>query len=555
MGHISSAALHKLKYVASSVGEMVCNKNMNNCVICAKAKLTKKSFNKDCERASRVCEIIHCDLMGPITPRTFVKQSKYIMCVLDDYSRYLQVFVIKSKTETVLCMNEALRMLQAQYPGPGQFNILRCDQGTEFTNVEMSELLVKYGITCEESEAYCHEHNGAIERTNRTIAEKNRALLFESGFPVGLWGLATHAACYLYNRTPHSAIDFVTPYEMFFGKEPDLSNIRIFGSLVECFDSNIPKGRKFQSRTNTRFLAGFTKTGYTVFDPETKKTENVCNVSINESILYKNRYSSLDNENLVIPESSCQKCKSVESSSLASCQEGDLLVEQKEVDTLVLQGGFNSPSSSSAHLESHSDDEISVREFELDDDWSEDEMVQVKSCVVSSSESGSAEFDKNLNVSTELPLTYTEAMSGENALSWGPPIQAELDAMTKYKVWSIVPRTKEMRVIPLKWVFAIKTCGKRKARLVAVGCRDKEVYTTSDTASPTPTAATIRWLLVIAVRYGWYILQLDVINAFLNGDIDRLKYVSIPQGMDRNQKKFVCKLHKSLYGLATAPMC
>lgn len=156
------------------------------CEICTKSKLTKKSFKKDRDRANRPCEIVHVDLIGPITPPTFIKRNVYVMCVVDDFTRYLQVFLLKSKTETVVCMNEALRFLQALFPGPGQFNLLRCDQGLEFRNADMKIVLEKYGIVTDDIEPYCHEHNGLVERMNRTIQEKARALIFESGFPTNV---------------------------------------------------------------------------------------------------------------------------------------------------------------------------------------------------------------------------------------------------------------------------------------------------------------------------------------------------------------------------------
>jgi len=50
-------------------------------------------------------------------------------------------------------------------------------------------------------------------------------------------------------------------------------------------------------------------------------------------------------------------------------------------------------------------------------------------------------------------------------------------------------------------------------------------------------------------------MQLDVKSAFLHGEINREKYVSIPQGIDIDPKKFVCKLNKALYGLAVSSKC
>lgn len=138
---------------------------------------------------------------------------------------------------------------------------------------------------------------------------------------------------------------------------------------------------------------------------------------------------------------------------------------------------------------------------------------------------------------------------------WGPPIKAELDAITQHHVWDLVPRQKGMNVIPLKWIFTIKENGSSKARLVAVWSKDKEVYTSMDTASPTPSPTTIRWIFALAVKFLWPIKQLDVGNAFLHSNIDRLKYVSLPPGTAGDLKNFVCKLNKALYGLATAPKC
>lgn len=49
MAHLSASALQKLKYVASGVDEMICKQNLHTYVVCAKAKITHKSFNKQCD--------------------------------------------------------------------------------------------------------------------------------------------------------------------------------------------------------------------------------------------------------------------------------------------------------------------------------------------------------------------------------------------------------------------------------------------------------------------------------------------------------------------------
>ncbi len=95
-----------------------------------------------------------------------------------------------------------------------------------------------------------------------------------------------------------------------------------------------------------------------------------------------------------------------------------------------------------------------------------------------------------------MPLSYKQATTASNSSQWITAINDELKSMQKHNVWSIVPYHKSMSVsiVPVKWIFGIKTDGRKRARLVAIGCRDKENYSSIDKASPTPSIDTVRWL-------------------------------------------------------------
>ena len=109
---------------------------------------------------------------------------------------------------------------------------LKSDQGKEFDNKRFKGAFITYGIIQQYSAAYTHEQNGLIERINRTILEKVRCLLFTAKLPKYLWGEAVSAAVYLYNRTPHSQIGFKTPYFALHNTKPDITNIKVFGSIA-----------------------------------------------------------------------------------------------------------------------------------------------------------------------------------------------------------------------------------------------------------------------------------------------------------------------------------
>ncbi|KAH9647867.1 retrovirus-related pol polyprotein from transposon RE1 [Citrus sinensis] len=154
------------------------------------------------------------------------------------------------------------------------------------------------------------------------------------------------------------------------------------------------------------------------------------------------------------------------------------------------------------------------------------------------------------------PDTIQEAINVER---WFQPMKAEYDALMSNGTWTLVPRTEHHKLVGNKWVFRVKSntdgsVAKYKARLVAKGFQQIEGVNYFETFSPVVKAATVRVVLSLAVMNQWQIRQVDVNNAFLNGDLIEEVYMSQPEGfIDSKRPNFVCKLHKALYGLKQAP--
>ncbi|RVW56445.1 Retrovirus-related Pol polyprotein from transposon RE1 [Vitis vinifera] len=157
---------------------------------------------------------------------------------------------------------------------------------------------------------------------------------------------------------------------------------------------------------------------------------------------------------------------------------------------------------------------------------------------------------------TQVPNTIQEALK---ISEWKKAVQDEIDALEKNGTWTITDLPVGKRPVGCKWIFTIKykadgSVERFKARLVARGFTQSYGIDYQETFAPVAKLNTIRILLSLAVNQHWCLQQLDIKNAFLNGDLEEEVYMEIPPGFEESMaKNQVCKLQKSLYGLKQSP--
>lgn len=155
-----------------------------------------------------------------------------------------------------------------------------------------------------------------------------------------------------------------------------------------------------------------------------------------------------------------------------------------------------------------------------------------------------------------------EPQSVEEALTkphWKSATDDEMNELCKQNTWPLVELPHNKKAIGCKWVFTTKhkldgSISRYKVRLVAKRYAQEYGIDYEDTFSFVAKITAIRELIAYATSKEWKIHQMDVKNAFLNGDLQEEVYMEQPEGyVDKTFPHYVCKLRKALYGLKQAP--
>nr|GFA92196.1 retrovirus-related Pol polyprotein from transposon TNT 1-94 [Tanacetum cinerariifolium] len=226
------------------------------CLACAMGKSTKKSHKPNSEDTNQEkLYLLHMDLCGPMCVES-VNGKKYILVIVDDYSRFTWVKFLRSKDEALDFIIKFLKMIQVRLKVP--VRRIQTDNGTEFVNQTLREYYEEVGISHETSVARSPQQNDVVERRNRTLIEAARTMLIYTQAPLFLWAEAVATACYTQNRSIIGLRHGKTPYELLHNKLPDLSFLYVFGAL--CYPTNDSENLgKLQPKADIGIFIGYAR--------------------------------------------------------------------------------------------------------------------------------------------------------------------------------------------------------------------------------------------------------------------------------------------------------
>jgi hypothetical protein len=212
-----------------------------SCEHCILGKQVKKAVPKIREgtKSSRVLGVVYVDLTGPMDVKS-AGGNLYCMDIIDDCSSFHWSIPLPSKDTAFLQLKAWQLSVEAE---TGQkVGIYRVDNG-ELKSKSMKEWLETCGIQQQFTAPYTSAHIGRVERLHRTIANKARAMRLQIDLPPNCWDEMMVTACYLSVRTPSRSARGHTPYELYYGHQPNLAHLREIGSraFVLIQNHNNPK--------------------------------------------------------------------------------------------------------------------------------------------------------------------------------------------------------------------------------------------------------------------------------------------------------------------------
>ena len=187
LGHLNKAQLQEL-YRKSMVTGMIVDKSSDpdfDCEACIQAKHAVVPFPKSSSSQNlAVRDVVVCDIWGPASTES-IHWHTYYISFTDLGSRLSLLYFLSRRNQSITSLKNFHRFFIAQKGF--SFKILRVDNAREFILSEFQEYLDSEGIILEMTSPYLPSQNGVAERLNRTLIERARAMIINSGLPKFLW--------------------------------------------------------------------------------------------------------------------------------------------------------------------------------------------------------------------------------------------------------------------------------------------------------------------------------------------------------------------------------
>lgn len=567
------------------------------CQHCILGKQTRSSVPKTREgvKALATLDVVYIDLTGPQSIAS-ASGNLYVMNLIDDYSSFSWSIPIRSKDGAIRPLtNWVLAVERELGHSVGMF---RLDNG-ELKSKEFRDWCASRGIRIQWTAPHTSAHNGRCERLHLALFNSARTMRLQTGLPANRWDEFILTANYLRVRVPTKALNNITPYEALYGHKPNLSHLREIGSRAFVLILNKHNPKIFQ-RSEEFVLIGYGSDSKTyrcyhrathkviesfhvVFIESKDELERPFKPGTHNGLLDDEDVISKSGPSVIPPTATSPASFSIPSPSQAPPNPAPpVSIPHPDPEPVALRRTSRTPAPSIRLAEAKNFNHISAvqkataesrasalrakneklarqqsRLSSMNTAVTEEEVANFLSEVPDSLAHCFSAVDLNIEFPND-PASFKEAMASADADKWLVAAKDEIASIKRCGVFKLVHRSKAegRKVMRGKFVFRIKrdASGKPirwKARFVAKGYEAVYGVDYTKTSSPTMRLETFRIIAHIAASLGWELHQIDVVTAFLRGDLPEGEEVFMeqPEGFVEEGTDWIWEVFKGLYGL------
>nr|GEW72148.1 hypothetical protein [Tanacetum cinerariifolium] len=452
--------------------------------------------------------LLYMDLCGPMRIAS-INGKRYVLVIVDVYSRYTSVHFLRSKDETPEVIKTFLKRIIVLLLS--LVIIIRTDNGMEFKNQVLKGFFDSVGISHQVSSVQTPQQNGVVERRNRTLVEAARTIVF--------------------NRRTKKIMETM-----------NVSFDKLSGMAFKQHSSK----PRLQSMTSGQISLGLDLT----YAPSTITTQQLTEGELD--LLFEAMYDDYIGGQ---PPTALRTVLAAQVHQV--CQTPTISTSIADTASTPTN------SSSQATIFPNTSQDVDRLNSQKQHAQQQGNQAPIQPEIVIDNVPN-AMFDANtfVNPFATPSTSAAESSSSQYAMTdpaWIESMQEELLHFKRLDVCVLVPTPDNITPLTLKWLFQNKhdeekTVIQNKSRLVVRGYHQDEGIDFEESFAPVARMEAIRIFLAYVAHKSFNVFQMDMKTAFLHGTLKEDVYVCQPKGfIDADHPSHIFKLKKALYGLKQAP--